>query len=405
MSEVLFFAFLAFLLLAGVFFVLFRAFFIPPKTQDFNDNLAILRTQLKKLKYKKTAGVLSESEFLEATADLKKRVLEEAIPSDSPKPWQPAIATAWVLLFILPLFTLFLYFLWGNPNALSLELRDPIQFSQNQLIAALKENPKDEKALADIVALTMELQNAEQFDRALETLPAVEQLNIENAELLSLYASALWNKTGSFLGEPLKMLERAAAIDSQNPRALLFLGYALLEKGDIQRAKELLLKAKTTNHDPRVVAMIENTLADIKIRQGELSANDESAAIAQIIDLKDKILNAAPSAESQTVLLILGKAAHNLRRYDLALEIFTAAESAIPKNDAQLQAIVAGTFWRNNNLAKAKSFLESAKAADAQNPWVLFYDALFEDKVQHLKITNTMPNYLRQEIEKLQNPR
>ena len=405
MNEAICFALWAFLLFAGVFFVLFRALFIPQKQRDSSNNLSILRAQLNALQNQKSAGFLTQTEFLEEKADLEKRVMEESQASESPKVFQPAVVTAWILLFVLPLLTLFLYFLWGNPNALSLELRDPIQFSQNQLIAALKENPKDEKALADIVALTMELQNAEQFDRALETLPAVEQLNIENAELLSLYASALWNKTGSFLGEPLKMLERAAAIDSQNPRALLFLGYALLEKGDIQRAKELLLKAKTTNHDPRVVAMIENTLADIKIRQGELSANDESAAIAQIIDLKDKILNAAPSAESQAVLLILGKAAHNLRRYDLALEIFTAAESAIPKNDAQLQAIVAGTFWRNNNVAKAKSFLESAKAADAQNPWVLFYDALFEDKVQHLKITNTMPNYLRQEIERLQNPR
>ena len=405
MSEAFVFAFWAFLLLAGVFFFLFRSLFIPPKTKDFNDNLAILRSQFKALEKQKNAGVLSESEFLEAKADLEKRVLEESESTDSPKQWQPAVATAWVLLFILPIATLCLYFVWGNPNALSLELRDPIAFGQQKFISALKENPKDEEALANVFTLAMELQNAGEIDRALSVLSDVQKLNIENAELLSLYASTLWNKTGSFLGEPLKLLERAVEIDSQNPRALLFLGYALVEKGELKRAEDYLLKAKAVNNDPRVVVMIENTLSDLKIRQGVLTPEDEATAIAQIIDLKDKILQSPPTAESQNVLLILGKAAHNLRRYDLALQIFTAAESSIPKNDAELQAIVAGTFWRNNNLNKAKSYLESAKSADAQNPWVLFYDALFSDKVQNLKITDAMPNYLREEIEKLQNPR
>lgn len=406
MSEAICFALWAFLLFAGVFFVLFRALFIPQKQRDSSDNLSILRAQLGALQNQKSAGFLTQAEFLEEKADLEKRVMEESQASESPKVFQPAVVTAWILLFILPLLTLFLYFLWGNPSALNLELRDPIAFNQKRFIAALKENPKDEVALANILTLSTQLQNAGEIERALAVLNELKQFNIENAELLRIHAGILWSKTGSFNGEAFKMLERASAIEPNHPHTLLFLGYAFLEKGDITRAEEFLLKAKTQNNDPRMISMIENTLADIKIRKGDFSKEDEDAAIVQIIALKDKILKDAPTSQSMAVLLILGKAAHNLRQYDLALEIFTAAKAAIPTNDAQLQAIVAGTLWRNNkNSIEAKKLLESAKTIAPENPWVLFYEALLNDNVHNLKITDTMPHYLREEIAKLQNPR
>ncbi len=412
MIEPVIFAFFAFLILIAVFFATFQSLLSPEKSRDVNENLQILRSQFKELENQKSLGFLTESEFLESKADLEKRVLEESTaPQNATATFKPAPKTAWFLLLALPIASLSLYFVWGNPNALSLEQRDPITFGQKNFIADLRENPQNATALANLFTLAVELQNAGENARALSVLEDFQKLGIENADFLSLYASALWGQNGTFLGEPLAMLERAISLDSENPRALLFLGFALIEKGDFKTARETLEKAKTKNDDPRVIAMIDNTLADLKIRLGETVAGDEALAVAQLIDLKDKILAQKNSPEFQQgapILLILAKAAHNLRRYDLALEMFAAAESFIPKNDAEMQAIFAGTLWRTGDKAKAESLLESAKNADSQNQWVIFYTAFFAGNAELLKtltITEQTPLYLRYEIENFKNPR
>lgn len=413
MSEAFLFAFFSFLLFAIVLFFLMRALFVPAKIENKNENLNLLKKQLHQLEHLKNQNLITDLEFSNQKNDLEKRVLEENnTKNQTLLKWQPSAKTAWFLVVVLPIVSLSLYFVWGNPAAMQLSLRDPIRAMQNELLLVLKENPNDENALNQLFSLANELHNAGNVQQALFIFESLEKLNLNNADFLSLYASLLWNKNGTFKGKPFDLLKKAFEIHSNHPRTLLFLGFAYFENKELEKAQSFLEKAKEHLQDPRILMMIENTLLSI---QSRLNPNHKTMALMQLLELKNQLKaqqNAPDFLEKGApVWWILAKAAHNLNRYDVALEMFEEGKHFLKQNDAELLALYAGSLLREKkNPQQAQQLLKQAQQLDFKNNWVIFYSAFVEKNatqrqalLKQIQLTESSSPHLKEEIQKLKS--
>ncbi|MBL8373478.1 c-type cytochrome biogenesis protein CcmI, partial [Accumulibacter sp.] len=118
----------AFIIVAALLVVAIIAILLPPLWRlpepvgsgDRREaNLAIFRDQLAELEREREEGSLAEADFVQAQAELQRRLLDEVEPQSAPAArTQGGRKTALALLLIIPLATAAGYLLLGEPRAL-----------------------------------------------------------------------------------------------------------------------------------------------------------------------------------------------------------------------------------------------------------------------------------------------
>ncbi|MGH8687344.1 MAG: c-type cytochrome biogenesis protein CcmI [Burkholderiales bacterium] len=206
-------------------------------------NLAIHRDQRRELEADLTAGKLERSDYERSLAELESRTLEDADAPEAPaRPPRARRATAFALIFAVPLAALAVYFAVGTPGALAprpagAEVTPAqIQAMVEGLAARLKQNPEDPegwKMLGRSYAVLGRFGDATRaYAEAARRLP-------RDAQLLADLADALAMSRGANLrGEPEQLVRRALEIDPQNPKALALAGTAEFERQDFARAAD-----------------------------------------------------------------------------------------------------------------------------------------------------------------------
>ncbi len=237
----------------------FRKHTLDPKkvTLEQDENIAILRNQLRQFELDHHEGRITQEQLHEARLDIEKRLLQEerAIAAD-----QLVLDGAlhqrkkkWSTIFIasaLPISAIVLYLLVGSPLALYLPeanqgqpqlTQQDIEGMVARLAQRLEKDPNNAEGwqmLGRSYAALGKMSDAQAaYKKALE-------LNPNNAQLLVDYADLLAFQNKSIKGEPMRLVQKALQIDPNNLKALALGGTAYFEMGDYKKAEEYWTKAK-----------------------------------------------------------------------------------------------------------------------------------------------------------------
>ncbi len=209
------------------------------KVEQHIVNTAVLRDQLSELEQDHANGILSHSDLADAQAELQRRVLQEAVPEHGNRVRQyqskrPAI----VLAVLLPLAASLTYLSLGSPEAITAPAGQnsarvtpaDVQTMVNSLAARLAHNPDDLEGWLMLARSHRYFGNHE--DAALAFAKA-KSIVRDDPLALTEYAESLARSSQTGLqGEPTRLLERALAINPQEPFALTLAGAAALERGE-----------------------------------------------------------------------------------------------------------------------------------------------------------------------------
>lgn len=243
----LIFILIAALLLAGVTVWLASVLWRGPKLDSSVEhhavNAAVLRDQLLELEQDRANGILSAGDHATAQQELQRRVLDEATPAKntgvrrhSSKP--AAIALA----IVLPVAATLGYLAIGTPTALMpASVQSPptitqadVQAMVDSLAARLASNPDDAPGWLMLARSYRHLQRPADAAAAFANATAAIQTD---PLALSEYAEMLASSSpGGFKGEPTQLLERALALNPQQPFALTLAGAAALQRQDYPAA-------------------------------------------------------------------------------------------------------------------------------------------------------------------------
>lgn len=216
----------------------------PASTQDISGtrvNINIYRDQMRELDEDLAAGTIDQARHAEARAELERRLLDDTAdsnPSVSPAP-RAGKLTAAIFAATLPLAATGLYLMVGTPEGLKPQQVaghgagheiTPQQVEQivEKLAARLKTSPEDGEGW---VMLGRSYAMLERFDESAAAYGEAARRVPGDAQLLVDYADVLAMAQGRRLaGEPEKLVQRALAIDPENPKALALAGSAAFEQ-------------------------------------------------------------------------------------------------------------------------------------------------------------------------------
>jgi cytochrome c-type biogenesis protein CcmH len=334
----------AFIIVAALLVVAIIAILLPPlwrlpEPSGSGDrreaNLAIFRDQLAELEREREDGSLAEADFVQAQAELQRRLLDEVEPQQAPAAHtQGSRKTALALLVIVPLATAAGYLLLGEPRAL-----DPLQrqarIAPEQiegmlagLVEKLKKNPDDSKGW---VMLARSYKVLERFPEAADAYGRAGALVDQDATLLADYAEVLSRINGGNLqGKPTELIERALKLDANEPQALLLAGAAASDRQDFAAAAE---------HWSRLLAQLEPGSDDAKALEAAVSKAREIAA-AQAGDGKSAGKPGAASGAVSGEVTLSGKLAGKVKPDDV-LFVFARAQEGPRMPLAAMRATVA----------------------------------------------------------------
>ncbi len=210
-------------------------------------NLAIYRDQLAELDADLSSGTLSAVQYEQAKLEIERRVLDEAGGEGvaGPRVSRSSRRTAAVLATVIPLAAASLYWLLGNPDALSPRqagvaggehqiTAQQIEAMAAKLAARLEQNPDDAKGWAMLARTYMAMQR---FPEAVAAYAKATALVKDDAGLLADYADALATSTGRNLeGRPLELVMQALKLDPDQWKALALAGTAAFDRKDYRAA-------------------------------------------------------------------------------------------------------------------------------------------------------------------------
>ncbi|MCD6679593.1 MAG: c-type cytochrome biogenesis protein CcmI [Burkholderiaceae bacterium] len=240
--------------------------------RDDERRLAVFRDRRREIERERDAGRLTAAEAEQAHADLVRQLAEDlpeateadasadassstsgtaaalAAPSSSPRAaWVAALFVA----LLVPLVALGVYRQVGAPHLASVDPNaapGPVDAAQveamiDRIEQRTREQPDDAEAWAMLAeARKMQGRHDEAvaaFAKAIERLP-------NDARLLTDYAeSAALRAGGDFAGQPVELLERALAIDPNEPKAVALMGAAQYRLGNLPRARSYLQQLQT----------------------------------------------------------------------------------------------------------------------------------------------------------------
>ncbi len=204
-------------------------------------NLAIFRDQLAELEREKQEGTLAEPDYVQAKAELQKRMLQEVDGSEAADGMVHAgreRSTAIALLILLPVLGLAGYLVLGNPRALDPATHqarpqmtpEQINAMVTRLAEKQKANPDD---LQGWLMLARSYKTLGRYDEAIEAYGKAEKVINDDSDLLASYAETIALAKGEgFKGKPGKLIERSLKLNPEHPHTLFLAGAAAMERND-----------------------------------------------------------------------------------------------------------------------------------------------------------------------------
>ena len=202
-------------------------------------NVAIYRDQVRELDADLAAGTLARQDYDRARAELEARLLQDVARPDDAQANPPGRRAAWALGAAVPLATLALYFLVGNPSAINREAEQHPSAAQveamvERLAARLRENPDDVNGWK---LLGRSYGVMGRYDAAADAYAKAAVRAPRDAQLLADFADVLAMARGQSLqGEPEQLALRAIEIEPGNLKALALAGSAAFERRDYAAA-------------------------------------------------------------------------------------------------------------------------------------------------------------------------
>lgn len=210
-------------------------------------NLMVLRDQLHELDADRAAGTIDAAAYESARRELERRVAEDVRPGTPLAKTVPRKNAVGLLVGLsLPVVTVSLYFLLGNPDGLNPAqtvaskeaahevTEEQIQAMVTSLAQRLKDSPDDVQGWS---MLARSYNALGRFGEAADAYARLVKLVPGNADMLADYADTLaMSLNKSLQGEPEKLIVRALEADPKNIKALALSGSAAFERRDYQAA-------------------------------------------------------------------------------------------------------------------------------------------------------------------------
>ncbi|PZO11111.1 MAG: c-type cytochrome biogenesis protein CcmI [Burkholderiales bacterium] len=233
-----------------------RASSKPDQQPASQVNLALLREQRARLETELADGTLSQDEYTQAQNELARRVLQESAPVERNRQTSRRTATAAALLLVVPVLAIGLYAYLGEPDAVRYEAElaksqgdvsnEDLDAMVRQMTQQLESKPPGQavdapawEMLARAHASRQRYADADKaYQRALELTPDNPNLLADRADLLSLLQGQ------SADGEPMRLVNRALAIDPGHPKALALAGSAAYGRQDFVAAQTFWQRAR-----------------------------------------------------------------------------------------------------------------------------------------------------------------
>jgi cytochrome c-type biogenesis protein CcmH len=188
---------------------------------------------------------------------------------------------AMVLIVTVPLATLGVYTLVGNPGAINAVVppassEQPVDINTAivQLEQELKTNPSNLEGWLLLARSHMAMEN---YQPALTAFKKARELQPNDADIKSEYAEALLrtSNTREFSAEALVLLEESAQANPDNQRALFFLGMHYLQQGEGAKA-ETYLQRLLPKLDPEAAKALMAQINIARQQQNKAPLSDES---------------------------------------------------------------------------------------------------------------------------------
>ncbi|MBD9362674.1 c-type cytochrome biogenesis protein CcmI [Methylomonas fluvii] len=216
----------------------------PLRTADGEQrNTAIARQQLAELKVQLQNGVLSSEQYEAQYRELQLTLLDD-LEGPAPVAANPKTGR-WIVPLIalgLPLISLFLYGMLGEPQALAKEelvrsnqkTADNVANMVNQLLDRLKKQPDD---LEGWMMLGRSYVYMQQYQNAADVFAELNKRKPNDPAVMLHYADALaMARNGQMAGEPAELVFQALKLLPEDHTALWLAGMAKAEAGDFAQA-------------------------------------------------------------------------------------------------------------------------------------------------------------------------
>lgn len=252
----------SFWIAATVLLLIAFAFLLPPmlrgipqgkvSTRRKDSNLAIYRSQIVELERERADGELSEPEFVEASRELKRRLLEDVEAGEEtgdPARTQPSRKLAALLVVLVPALAVAGYLQLGNPRALdpfataSTESMTPDQIEG--MVAKLADRLKTAPDGEGWLMLARSYKSLGRLPEAAGAYEKAAELIDDNPDLLTDYADLLATQSGGSLrGKPLALVKKALSLDPNHVIALWLAGTAAFDNREYGAAVALWERAR-----------------------------------------------------------------------------------------------------------------------------------------------------------------
>lgn len=243
-------------------------------------NINIYRDQMRELDEDLSAGTIDQARHAEARAELERRLLEdttgESHPVTAAAPRSGKL-TAVILAALIPLAATGLYLTVGTPEGLAPEQAKadgahditPQQVEEliAKLAARMKESPENGEGWVMLArsyaALERYTESATAYAEAAQRIPGDAQLLVDYADVLAMAQGR------RLAGEPEKLVQRALAIDPNNPKALALAGTAAFDRQQYATAVKYWQKlAALMPADSEMAGAVQNSIAEAQALAG-----------------------------------------------------------------------------------------------------------------------------------------
>jgi len=294
------------------------------------ENILIAKERLADIENQRRQGEISEAEYKVAKAEIEFALLEDTRQLETERTHSEHVANSklvqrstYLVLSAIPFVALFLYQMWGSPDAINSVMpgpqatnaQDPHSASQapanhsgdmDTMIAKLeeklKQNPDNPNGWY-ILGRSYMVQK--RYDKAVEAFTVLrKQVGDDPAVLLGLADAMTMVNNGDMRGEPFEMVKTALAAEPENTTALWLTGLGYQQSGDLNTAlahwQKLLPLLKDDPKSAQEVSMlIANAQQQLGIEPGStpvVQVTDKPTAVASTSDAK---LSVAVSVDAQ----------------------------------------------------------------------------------------------------------
>ena len=255
---------LTFWIIAALFVLLSLWFVLPALLQKPDDkkvddlrtaNVLVYQDQSRELEADLKTGLMSEEQYKQDKDELERRLLDDVKGANSESSGSPSSPStqkfAYGVAAFIPIGAVALYFVVGNPKALSPSAataempaaatqqggpmtQQQIAANVDKLAKRLEQNPNDAQGW---LMLARSYSMMERYSEAASAYEHATTLNGNDANTWADYAEAFAMANGQRLaGKPTEAINRALQIDPKNQKALALAGSAAFETRDYKKA-------------------------------------------------------------------------------------------------------------------------------------------------------------------------